>query len=76
MPTREYAFVITVTSTGKYGAQKTVTYADTITWDLRDSRYDAFLDRFNYACAQLGTPPTDTYVLFWSFEPDTLTEEP
>lgn len=76
MTTREYAYVITVSAYVEFHGQKTATYADTITWDERNGEHEAFLDRFEYAIDQLSTSPLDTHVLFWSFKPDALTEEP
>lgn len=64
---KKYHFLITIHSAidGKMG-----TYSGTIGW--KGSRYEAFKDRFNYACETAGTEPDKTFVWAWSFERDDL----
>lgn len=66
----DYHWLITVTATVD-GGQKIGTYSNVLAWNVeREDRYDVFLDRFAHACQELGSDPTSTYVLCWSFEPN------
>lgn len=71
MPDREYHYVLTVQAPA-VGGQVTRTFDGVIGWD--NDRQDAYYNRFNNACEQMGVRPSDPgiAVLCWSFEPNDL----
>lgn len=73
MTTREYLWVMTAQTQAPHGGIKIATVQDTIDWDEHDARQDAFWHCLGEVCEQLGCHARDAYVMFWSFEPNTLT---
>ena len=65
----EYHFAMTIEAT-VYGKRQWSTVTGIV--EVYGNRNDVFVNRWEFACNQLGNDPQDIKLIFWSLEPNEL----